>query len=232
MPELDWKNPDDYDYLAEFNLHEWAWEFLRRNPEYREAYFALEASATKAKFREAQEDPVKWEAFRALHIAATEPWGLRMPANPRFTYREAFPNFVQQAGVQMPPSWTAPEAEEGDLWPGYPHTVVLQFDLHYSVEIQIQIAAERLRRFGRHIAEAFNYQPIAPKTKQYRKGQFPLYVRILDAELAGATIGQMSRELFRGTEDQRGNLKSMRATAQRMSRKDYRDLLLLPPWGG
>ncbi|QQG36702.1 MAG: hypothetical protein HYS17_02705 [Micavibrio aeruginosavorus] len=35
---LDWKNPKDYGYLKSLPRKGWSWEFLRRNPEYREDY--------------------------------------------------------------------------------------------------------------------------------------------------------------------------------------------------
>ena len=47
MPEPDWRNPDSYAYQNDLNLHEWAWEFLRRNREYRKAYFVWEELAMR-----------------------------------------------------------------------------------------------------------------------------------------------------------------------------------------
>ena len=34
MAQLDWRNTDDYLFAAQLNAGQWAWEFLRRNPEY------------------------------------------------------------------------------------------------------------------------------------------------------------------------------------------------------
>jgi transcriptional regulator/type VI secretion system activator RovC-like protein len=230
MAELDWKNPDDYAYLNDYNLHEWAWEFLRRNPEYRKAYFALEAMATKGILQEIQEDREKREAFQALHEATTEPWGLRLPSNPRNNFREAKVFFEYRAGVEILRSWTAPEAAPDTPWPGHPRYVALKFDFLYDVETQIEIAGDILRGFARMLGNEFEfYEPLAAKTRRFRVRQFPLYVRILDADLAGATIGAIGRVLFQGRADQRKNVKSVRETARQMAREDYRELLLLPP---
>ena len=40
MTDSDRKEPDlgDYSYLEDANLENWAWEFVRRNPHYREAW--------------------------------------------------------------------------------------------------------------------------------------------------------------------------------------------------
>lgn len=35
MTKRDWRNDADYDFTEELDLNGWAWEFLRRNPEYR-----------------------------------------------------------------------------------------------------------------------------------------------------------------------------------------------------
>jgi len=231
MAELDWRNPDDYSYLEDYDLHEWAWEFLRRNPEYRKAYFALEAVATSAMLQEMQEDSAKREMFWGRHFAATEPWGLRMAANPRHDFREARVFFTDRAGVGMPKEWKAPDPRPESLWPGYPATVVLRFDLNYSVDVLSEIAAEQLRQCAKHLHERFpDFEPLAPRRSvRPQRGQFLLYVRILDAELAGASDGKITQELFGDKDDPRRSMTKTRETARRMAAKGYRDLLLRPP---
>ena len=41
----DWSNPKDYDYTKSLDGAGWAWEFLRRNPDYAQDYNALKNSA-------------------------------------------------------------------------------------------------------------------------------------------------------------------------------------------
>jgi len=43
MNKPDWKVEKDYDYTADFQRTEWAWEFLRRNPEYRKNFADIKA---------------------------------------------------------------------------------------------------------------------------------------------------------------------------------------------
>ena len=37
----DWRHPNDYSYTAALSAERWAWEFLRRNPEYRHDWQAF-----------------------------------------------------------------------------------------------------------------------------------------------------------------------------------------------
>jgi transcriptional regulator/type VI secretion system activator RovC-like protein len=230
----DWRNPDDYAYLEGCNLHEWAWEFLRRNPKFRDAYKALAILESKAAALEEEGWGLSLqeiETWRALQKAAAEPWGLSSPANPELSFREVQPTFKNRAGVEILSFW---ETNENENWPGYPDVVALKFDLNYEVEISLEIAAEHLRRFSRHLHENFRYRPRAPKkTRRLHRSNFLLYVRILDAELAGATDGQITNALFSGNvADPRRSMTKARETARRMAADGYRELLLLPPHAG
>lgn len=58
-----WRNPEAYDYLDGLAAPDLAWEFLRRNPDYRRDYAALTVG---------DDDPEAAAAFRAR-------WGLLFP---------------------------------------------------------------------------------------------------------------------------------------------------------
>lgn len=45
MSNEDWRSPAAYDYAAAMEASGLAWEFLRRNPDYRYAYEAAQAGA-------------------------------------------------------------------------------------------------------------------------------------------------------------------------------------------
>ena len=53
MPDFDWRSPEAYSKLQNVDLTGLAWEYLRRNPEYRKNYRALEnpLDAAPAEFR-------------------------------------------------------------------------------------------------------------------------------------------------------------------------------------
>jgi hypothetical protein len=42
MTNQDWRNPDDYSYTAALGAEGWAWEFLRRNPVYRNDWVEID----------------------------------------------------------------------------------------------------------------------------------------------------------------------------------------------
>ncbi|MFB9062361.1 MULTISPECIES: transcriptional regulator domain-containing protein [Sphingomonadales] len=72
MPdEESWRSESAYTYIDQLNAEELAWEFLRRNPEYRAGYHELLSAGH-----------MTWEA--ATNFASR--WGLRFrrrPRNPR-----------------------------------------------------------------------------------------------------------------------------------------------------
>jgi transcriptional regulator len=41
MPNSDWRSPEDYDHATALEPAGFAWECLRRNPDYRRDYHAL-----------------------------------------------------------------------------------------------------------------------------------------------------------------------------------------------
>ena len=58
----DWRSASAYAHAYEFDLREFAWEYLRRNPDYQQDY--------RAAVRRAERRPVERIAVR---------WGLRFP---------------------------------------------------------------------------------------------------------------------------------------------------------
>jgi hypothetical protein len=55
----DWKNEDDYAFTNDLNDEEWAWEFLRRNEEYREDFRQFQETIKQLK-DEYGKDPKEW----------------------------------------------------------------------------------------------------------------------------------------------------------------------------
>lgn len=227
MPEPNWQNPDDYAYQKDLNLHEWAWEFLRRNREYRKAYSAWEELAMRTG---RVSSPQEKQKLRVLHREATQPFGLIAPIDPASIKSHRARLFKDRAGVRVLTSWEVPELDAEAEWQEYPFVAVLVFDFRYSIEPQIQDAAEILRGYVRHLGEEYGaYHPIAAARPSFRKGQFSLYSRLLDAELAGATIGKIGRALFSDKADPRRSVTKARDTARYMAKEGYRELLLLAP---
>lgn len=234
---LDWRNPEDYAYLTDYSLHEWAWEFLRRCADYRSDYAQWQAAL--AEFRSVPReynDPIDRALgiYASIFLAdATQRWGLSPSQliEPELTAREAGINFQSQAGVEILLDWKAPDPKDGDQWPGYPFYLALQFDFRFDISTQLEIARERLERFSKHLLDAGIVSPApTPVARKFRVRRFPLYVRLLDAELSGSSIGETGRVLFADRADPRKHTKEVRETARLIASKGYRELLLLPPY--
>lgn len=54
---MGWQNPEDYAYLEKLTPHKWAWEFLRRNGAYQEAW---------ARYQEAESEQRRHPGSQAL----------------------------------------------------------------------------------------------------------------------------------------------------------------------
>jgi hypothetical protein len=72
MAPPDWRNPEDYEAIARLDLASLAWEFLRRNPQYR-----LEHRG------------VSWPALGPDRRGLSPRWGLRFPVPPELAAAEA-----------------------------------------------------------------------------------------------------------------------------------------------
>jgi hypothetical protein len=70
----DWRDPKNYDWMTALPRTAWAWEFLRRNPQYRKAYAAHLADTDSQ--------------GRHLHRSAL-PWGLLRMEDPALDVRTA-----------------------------------------------------------------------------------------------------------------------------------------------
>tara|TARA_B100000315_G_scaffold247817_1_gene277047 strand:- start:722 stop:1528 length:807 start_codon:yes stop_codon:yes gene_type:complete len=55
MTKTDWRKKEDYAYTDDLDKQGWAWEFLRRNPEYRKDYESLQSG----EFKEVTYEPKK-----------------------------------------------------------------------------------------------------------------------------------------------------------------------------
>ncbi|NJL73615.1 MAG: hypothetical protein HC888_19890 [Candidatus Competibacteraceae bacterium] len=75
---LDWRTASDYDYTATLDADGWAWEFLRRNQEYRADFEQCRAAERAAS-----------PAATELMEAASQRWGLRFPGRSRSDRRRS-----------------------------------------------------------------------------------------------------------------------------------------------
>jgi len=97
--------PSAYDYMLDLSPSAFAWEFLRRNPAFREAAFKFrnrdKKSGVPSTITCVQDDGTRWIGARR-HISEAEHWGLLFFPNP------------DQNGLKTMPFWT-PDLTGGEL---------------------------------------------------------------------------------------------------------------------
>jgi hypothetical protein len=191
---LDWTNPKDYEF-AKRGRNEWAWEFMRRNPVYRAEFAGLGSAKTHY-------DPPKKDGeteqgwVRRVMAAGGEP--LRMTPYERFAMKWR---------VSPPRDPDSNEPPEFDVFPARPSFdeikqyfeddepyrqvdgfAVLVFDLGSRVETQVDRAKAWL------LARQ-NASPRGKKPRNIWPAQWTAYLRLIDADLAGAKSKEIRAKL-------------------------------------
>lgn len=217
----DWKDPKAYPEPDDLSLGQWAWQFLRRNPEYQAdfakwrelrdglddpegrlptidqdlSFFVCDPPAsdgeTYATYRKRVGN--KWRSEISLYAHLWEKYGLRTGA--RF--------------------WLLPDPREDQqsVWfetltigyiPGIPDCreyvvgpeafeVLVRFNLEWPIEVQLEKAQKILKRERTYYKKNDAFEPIE---KRNRLDKFQLYIRLLDAEVSGAEAGEMAAVLL------------------------------------
>lgn len=237
----DWRNPADYEYTAGLTLHQWAWEFLRRNPEYQIAYrawqigcrltdrrhpflqttvdFPSDESMAYARLR------CDLEGLRFLNAAASRPYGLNSPVNPTLPSTHRGTIGIWAAAVGVSEVWLAHQPSESR-----PDVVALIFDLTLPIAPQIELAKGHLERRQARLGHA-GVVEVKSKTTRAQLRLYPTYLRVLDGRLSGAGSRRIGTVVFKSlpTAKRRSRaLSAIKAGIALMS-GGYRDLLLMSP---
>jgi hypothetical protein len=238
----DWTDPALYRFTADLSAGQWAWEFLRRNPRYREQWLgfittwqALEANYGRPAERDVaawQRDPRAWVPAAQcresdcrvdgdkvlIECAMGARWGFyKFPPDPQDDDPVGGGRLVwrdQEVGVRLL------EADPiGDRVSDAEALVC--FDLSLPLMDQLEAAKRRLQvEQRRRIRSGW---VLAPRLAAHRE-QLCRQLRLLDALEAGAAPGQIRQQLYRGAE-----VDFTRAMDQaiELRDRDYRRLLFL-----
>lgn len=164
----DWTDPDQYPPVSGT---QWAWEFLRRNPEYRDAYSKLTHVAyinnpvigkniLLAPDHEVTEEFSRlWNITERFHLMD----GLYPPdpassRDPRLSFRASYIRSYRYSEHHPEQTVRIP-----------PDKLLIEFDLSLPIEDQIGEAKKLLK------------QANATQRSKFRASNFPTYLRILDA---------------------------------------------------
>lgn len=226
--------PDDaYAYCASLTRDQWAWEFLRRNPEYRadyrrfiELWRSLEANygaPPNRDFQRWQQDPRAYGPLPGEDKLENAGGDLCLGDNDRVLLecwmgaKWGFHKFPldPDRGAPAPDelSWRPPPQPDTPVDP--PYRLDLIFDL--SLPLPPQLEAAKFRLVSR-AAELRRQGLAAPMTVANQRARWTQMLRLLDDVAAGRTVGEEGRALLRG--------------AEAMTRGGYLGILRLADAGG
>ncbi len=129
-----WRNPEDYEDIANFSPDKWAWEFLRRNPEYCREYRELTDGLTG-----------KEKAIKSAFDSGCQKWGLFSWLDPDREYSNI--RFIPPGGEPVLISNLDFPKNRGTvfLWPGdKTGEIYFRFDTRNPINPQIEAAKKEL----------------------------------------------------------------------------------------
>jgi len=196
---MDWRPPDDYAYCADLTRDQWAWEFLRRNPDYQSDYRrfitlwrALEADYGAPPSR----DFSKWKQDPRAYGPLPGDVELAAPAGELCTVDDdrvllecwmgakwGFHKFpLDPARIAPGPdelSWRPPPQPDAAV--KAPYCVDIAFDL--SLPLPPQLEAAKFRLVSR-ATELRRQGLAAPKTVENQRARWTTMLRLLDGAAA------------------------------------------------
>jgi hypothetical protein len=205
----DWKNPADYDFTRELAAEEWAWQFLRRNPDYHTDWQWFHATWTvlEADYGQPpQRDFHRWQKDpRAYRQAINEQgdseslliecwmgqkWGFyKFPIDPTVERPELGIELLWR-DVSFPPMII--EAADTDWLGTNPARLAYGFDLSQPLVPQFAEAQRFLRLLQRQRCKQGS---VTLETPQQRQHEWRHYLRYLDAETASIPAEQIIQVL-------------------------------------
>ncbi len=149
----DWTDPRQYPPVEGTPGTQWAWEFLRRNPEYREAYSKLTHVTCMEEFSRL------WNIAEKFHLAdGLYPPDPESSQDPHLSFRANWIRSYRHSERHPEHTITIP-----------PGKVLIEFDTSLPFADQLRNAKEILKRAG------------SPCGAKFRASNFPVYLRVLDA---------------------------------------------------
>jgi hypothetical protein len=225
---LDWRDPNAYRFADTLSPAQWAWEFLRRNPDYRREWLRFWATwqALEAEYGcPPHRDFTRWQQDPRAYVLAGESdpadscrvapdkvliecwmgarWGFyKFPLDPATDA----PVIGQQL-VWRPLDSEVLQVDENDAdyLGGQDGKLALGFDLRLPLREQIESAKRFLLAEQRRLRHEQDLQPrsVANLSKRWIH-----YLRALDGEAAGAGTEELAEVLFADVSDPRRRLEA------------------------
>jgi hypothetical protein len=235
---MDWRRKGDYAFTALLDASGWAWQFLRRCPDYRRdhawfiaAWNALEADYGAPPHRDFfrwKQDPRAWRGEAEIAGCGSDvcpgendqvliecwmgaKWGFRkFPVDPAVDFPEELA--WRERSIRVEPV----SAEELAALP--PERIALGFDLGLPLEAQLEAARRKLALLRHDLAKSGRLPALS-----VRMGApvWAGWLRMLDGLDAGAKLSEIALELDLADPD------AELAAARAMSAAGYRRILMM-----
>ncbi len=223
MAKRNWRNAADYKFTKDLDLNGWAWEFLRRNLDYRkdwekELNYFLKKNRLLTK-KEIEDDCFSLEP---LLIDCGAKWWILRFVNPDTDY-PLFLDFVNSHGCVYGKS------QNIELLPGQ---VAAVFDLNLPIKRQADQMKHKLTLRQKEYKRKGIVKRRQPRTKDFCQ---PSYLRVLDAKAVGADNKQINSIVFKNKRQHPDDskyyntvIKDAMRTIKKILDGGYRDLITGP----
>lgn len=236
---MDWRKEADYAFTARLDAAGWAWQFLRRCPQYRTDFiwFATTWRMLEADYGEAprrdffhwRQDPRAWRAETEIAGCGTDvcpgendqvliecwmgaKWGFRkFPLDPAIDFPEELAWREQPIGVEV--------ISVEQIATLAPERIALAFDPSLPLDAQLDSARRELALIRHGLAK---HNRLPPLTIRQGAPIWKTWLRLMDGLEAGARLPEIGREL-----DLADPIKES-GEAFVMRERGYRRILMLP----
>jgi len=240
---MDWRQAGNYAWCGELTAAEWAWQFLRRNPEYRADYAwfisvwreleRVYGAPPQRDFFRWRQDPRAWRSEADLPACPSEgcaaeddkvliecwmgaKWGLRkFPIDPALERPLTGVVLDWREQVMAAPILAAASQ---DYLQRLGSRIALGFDLALPLEPQLAQAKRQLIAVRRGLEKAGT---LPPRTLAAGRDAWTIQLRLLDGALAGASLEELGEIL------DLADIEQVLAEARAMASAGYRNILWL-----
>lgn len=247
----DWRDAENYPAGENVPMERWAWEFLRRNPDYQQDFArasqmpgldGLEAFQSRKDFSEYFEGTpeIKKDETYGEYLARTQAAGIHAAVGAmrddlldKYALKDSAA--IQDPASNVPPQFDSLYPYWGPRRIGQPdemrvgrkdlENVVFLFSLKVGLEAQLKKADEILRRRQMELRALGG---IPPKESRRRIEKYPTYLRLLDAKTVKASEEKIRKCIYNGQDKSRTIYHENYSKAKKLRDGGYKLLLSVP----
>ncbi len=237
-----WTNSEHYEHISNrTSLSFWAWQFLRRNSEYKKRWLEFrEQCVDHAKFGK-QHNEIRLYAInrkefanewtgkvpQAVMMPLGRLWGLEFGLSHMYNpthFDFQFRSFKIPPKVFIPfTPLPSPPDETGSPMIGKTQNLLpLVVDLSYPIDQILKAVEQNIEGFHEDYREKGG---AVPKPTKLHFKKWALYLRVLDAHMESVAVRKIARTLFDDTETGRSSARNHLNAAVKFRDGGYREIL-------